>query len=78
MGKYPPMQKGVMKPIEAAHPARLSAPFTLAGMRLDGALMAAKGLSSTRQRSQPCVVAGSWLITVGISLSQHKFTSEWG
>lgn len=67
-----------MKPIESARPARLSAPFTLAAMRLDRALMAAKGLSSNTQRSQPCVVTGSRLITVGISLSQHKSTGEWG
>lgn len=72
-GKCPPMHKGVMNSMESACPARLSAPWTLAGTRLDEALMAAEGLCSNRQGRQPSVTAESCLVIEGISLSQQNF-----
>lgn len=67
-----------MKSVESACSARLPAPFTLAGARLDKALMAAEGLSSNGQGRQPSVVAESWLVIEGISLSQQNFRVNGG
>lgn len=62
-----------MKSVESACSTHLSAPFTLAGVRLDAALMAAEGLSSNGEGRQPSVVAERWLVIEGITLSQQNF-----
>lgn len=78
--QFPESQWGNVHPykrvMKSACRARLSAPFTLADTRLEKAIMAAEGLSSKKQGSQPSVVAESLLVIEGISLSQHNFRGK--